>query len=249
MMSKIYNISETGSYGVIYLLTSPSGKYYIGQSWNIKKRWSYYKYINYGLRTQPYLFRAIKKYGPKNFKYEIIDLADNQIELDNKETEYIKIYDSLDKNKGYNLSSGGQGKRTLTQEQKNKISESNKGKKASLETIKKLQESHKDQKMPLWLIEKLRKLHTGVSLSKEHRKKIGNSNFGKLRTEEAKIKQSKKKLKYIYTLIDPNGIIHETNNLWIFSKLNNLNAGHMGSIASGKMKSYKNWRIINKKDL
>jgi len=114
--------------GVIYKLTSPKGKCYVGQSWNYKHRWVCYK--NLYVKGQVKLERALKKYGPENFKYEIIDKTDNQETLDQKEIHYIKFFDCI-KN-GYNckktkdkISKIKRGKRLgpHTQEHKKKISE------------------------------------------------------------------------------------------------------------------------------
>ena len=93
--------------GVIYKLTSPKGKCYVGQSWNYKHRWVCYK--NLYVKGQVKLERALKKYGPENFKYEIIDKTDNQETLDQKEIHYIKFFDCI-KN-GYNCKEGGGGGR------------------------------------------------------------------------------------------------------------------------------------------
>ena len=90
-MWKTYNVDEVGKYGVIYCLTSPSGKCYIGQSWNVKERWKVYKRIK-GIKQQVKLYNALLKYGPDNFIFDIIDLCETQIEMDNKEIFYMDIY-------------------------------------------------------------------------------------------------------------------------------------------------------------
>ncbi len=48
------------------------------------------------------LIKDIEKYGLENFEFEILDTASNQEELDRKQKEYIKKYNSLEPN-GYNL--------------------------------------------------------------------------------------------------------------------------------------------------
>ena len=48
------------------------------------------------------LRKDIEKYGLENFDFEIIDSASTQEELDRKQKEYIKRYNSLEPN-GYNL--------------------------------------------------------------------------------------------------------------------------------------------------
>lgn len=55
------------------------------------------------------LRRAIEKYGIENFINEIIDIADTDEELNEKEKHYIKLYKDLYGKNCYNLASGGDG--------------------------------------------------------------------------------------------------------------------------------------------
>lgn len=90
-------------FGYIYLTTNlKNNKIYIGQH-----RASQYdtKYIGSG----KLLKRAIKKYGKESFDNYVIDTAENQKELDNKEVYYIKKYNSTDIKIGYNIVKGGNG--------------------------------------------------------------------------------------------------------------------------------------------
>lgn len=100
--------------GVIYLRTSPSGKYYIGQTLDELKRnqdWFNLKASYAGSRIDG----ARKKYGPKNFKYEVLYSIQNEEKwvvtelLNEKEKYYISKYNSADRNCGYNMTSGGNG--------------------------------------------------------------------------------------------------------------------------------------------
>ena len=162
--------------GTIYKLTSPSGKHYIGQTINLKDRkrclYNPNKYYS-GHR----LDNAIKKYGIKNFNYEIIiQIVDSdRIKLREKLNEleifYIKKYDSY--NNGYNMTLGGSGSTGCfqTEDSKKILSEKAKGRKGSM---------------------------LGRHLTEEQRKKvsdfaktrIGDKNpfFGKSHSDEAKRK-------------------------------------------------------------
>lgn len=77
----------------IYKITSPSGRIYIGQSWNIGNRFMKYKSLS-GSRKQRLLHNSIAKYGYNNHVFEIIETLENptQIELDNREVYYINLY-------------------------------------------------------------------------------------------------------------------------------------------------------------
>lgn len=67
----------------IYSITSPSGKVYVGQSWDIKKRHTFYKSTL--AKDQPYLNNSFTKYGfdsheikilhelPKDVKQDVLD--------------------------------------------------------------------------------------------------------------------------------------------------------------------------------
>jgi len=115
----------------------------------------------------------LKKYDPKNFKYEIIDLCQSIDEMDNKETFYIELYDSV--NNGYNIRSGGShGKHSI--ETKIKMSLWQKGKKLSDEGLNRL----------LLLGEK----HKGVPLSSDHKIKIKESCNKRVITPELSKKYS-----------------------------------------------------------
>lgn len=90
-------------YGYIYKYTSPSNKSYIGQTVkSLKKR---AKNNGYGYKSCKAFYRAIQKYGFKNFKYEI--LGEFLIEeLNEKEIHYISIENTMIPN-GYNIYKGG----------------------------------------------------------------------------------------------------------------------------------------------
>lgn len=121
----------------IYKIISPSGKIYIGQSVDIKKRWTAYKYYDrdyecYKNRNKDSLIlKSLKKYGYDNHVFEIIEEC-NLEELNYKEIYYIEKYKSCiikyrDKN-GLNLHIGGNTppvrNRKLTYEEREKISKS-----------------------------------------------------------------------------------------------------------------------------
>lgn len=54
----------------IYKITSPSGKVYIGQSLNIRKRWNFYRTSK--AKSHPKLYNSFCKYGVDNHYFEII---------------------------------------------------------------------------------------------------------------------------------------------------------------------------------
>lgn len=109
-------------YGIIYKIENTiTGKVYIGQTTNprgFNGRYDYkgigiervYNYslnkASQGVDYNKHLFRSIEKYGLDAFVVdEIFDTADNKDELNEKERNYIELFDSF-KN-GYNRSIGG----------------------------------------------------------------------------------------------------------------------------------------------
>lgn len=127
----------------IYKIESPSGKIYIGQSKNIDARWERYRFIS-NSRSQQYLNNSFAKYGIQNHIFEIVEECSLE-ELSSREIYWISFYNSY--GKGLNLTTGGESppvhNKPMSQEQKNKISLSNKGRIMSPESRKKISESIK----------------------------------------------------------------------------------------------------------
>lgn len=89
---------------LVYKHTSPSGKVYIGITCRkITKRWG----RGTGYKTQILFYRAILKYGWKNFVHEIISENISEEEAKSLEIKLIKYYKSL--NISYNITNGGEG--------------------------------------------------------------------------------------------------------------------------------------------
>jgi len=170
------SITETES-GVVYLLTSPSGKRYVGQSWDYNERMRCYR-CNKG-RGQDALHAAIKKYGWDNFTATaIVQGIETQEALDATEDAFIMLLNTLAPN-GYNLKRGGMGGKHHVVTKK-KMSKSHLGKKHSPETITKQSKAQRGEKNP----------NFGKSPSAETRAKNSASNLGKPKSEETKLKIS-----------------------------------------------------------
>jgi group I intron endonuclease len=104
------------AYGVIYKLTSPSGKVYIGQTRNLRNRM--YSYACQSKNGRSPIHLAIKSYGMENMVKEVVCECPNQEMLDLCEQVLIEKYNSTDRNFGYNVLEGGRG---VTDEQLAKI--------------------------------------------------------------------------------------------------------------------------------
>ena len=95
----------------IYKITNLiNNKIYIGQSINIQQRWMAHRHRPFNINSSQYdtpLYRAIRKYGLQNFSFEILEECLEK-ELDSKEQYYIEKYNTINPDKGYNLTKGGQ---------------------------------------------------------------------------------------------------------------------------------------------
>jgi len=110
-------------YGVIYCLTSPSGKKYFGKTTNWKTRIRDYK--RYKCSGQPKIHRALLKYGSENFVMEVVSECESKEELNFMEAWFISLHETI--REGYNCREGGEGGKH-SEEAKRKISAANRGK-------------------------------------------------------------------------------------------------------------------------
>lgn len=104
------------------MVTSPSEKRYIGiTQYDLETRKK--QHIQDSKNPKYKFQRAIKKYGPENFIWEVVDTGETYEELLFKEVEYIRFYDS--KKKGYNCTDRGQGVvgRKATKKQRDRTSQ------------------------------------------------------------------------------------------------------------------------------
>ena len=179
-----------------------NGKFYVGKDTHNNPN-----YYGSGKRLK----LAIQKYGLENFKKEIIEICDNLQQLNERERFWIKELNAI--NEGYNISLGGDGGNTISNNPKKyeiskKISESNKGrfigKTNTKETRKKISKALKGRfvgdKNPNYgrnhsedTKNKIRKRALGRVVSDETRKKISIKNKSKksvVWTDEMKQKLS-----------------------------------------------------------
>ena len=113
-------MKTTKPYGVVYRVVNlVNGKRYHGQTVNSKERWvHHFRRDSHCLALR----NAVKKYGRKNFVFEIVEEAGTKKELDALEIRYVKT--SLCP-VGYNIKEGGANGRP-SEETRRKMSESGK---------------------------------------------------------------------------------------------------------------------------
>jgi len=127
---------------IIYLVTAPSGHQYVGQTIRtLTKRWAEHCYYARESDHEYALYNAIRKYGPEQFKVEILKEVQTKAELDFYEQFYIQTLNTLAPN-GYNLTLGGEGS-LLSEETKEKIAKAHRGQHYSDERRKQMSETAK----------------------------------------------------------------------------------------------------------
>lgn len=110
--------------GVYCIENINTNKKYIGQSIDVNERWrKHVSELNNNSHHNDYLQKAWNKYGEDSFIFYVLEYCDIEY-LDEKEIYYIEIYNTINRDYGYNLKSGGQFTNIYTDELKQKISKS-----------------------------------------------------------------------------------------------------------------------------
>ncbi len=120
---------STTKSGIYKITNIINGKIYIGSAFNISNRFSCHKYsLRNNKHKNKHLQSAYNLYGEENFLFEILEIVNDFAILLNREQYYLDIFNSTDKNIGYNIAKKAGNTAGIT---------------ASLETRKKQSESAK----------------------------------------------------------------------------------------------------------
>ena len=165
-----------------------NGKIYIGKTCKKPEyRWNNGK----GYKFQSHFWHAIQKYGWDSFDHEIIAEGLSSVEATIMEIQLIAKYESINPEKGYNQTAGGEGMLGWhhTEESRAKIIESNKTRGVSEKTKQKQRESHKG------MYEGKNNPFYGKKHTEETKRKISEANTGKrhIVSEETRRKLSESK--------------------------------------------------------
>lgn len=187
---------------LIYKVTnSVNGKVYIGQTTCLLRTRKANHRVNAFTYNQPYTFqRALRKYGWDAWKWEIIDTATTQEELNEKEIYWIDYYKSCiysDDCHGYNSTSGGGGRSgyELSEETKKKIGDAQRGKpKHSAEVRMVISKKATGRPCPEHVKQIVSNLHKGKTFkhSDETKRKMSEAKKGRPLTAEWKAKVGSK---------------------------------------------------------
>ena len=126
----VKNSLEIQPYGWIYKIEFPNGKVYIGQTTCLEDRKTTHISCANNDNKRFLVYKALRKYNIiETFELVVIDTADNEEELSEKEIAYIHFYNSHHvKGYGYNMTFGGEGTNgyVRTEEDRTKMSISQK---------------------------------------------------------------------------------------------------------------------------
>lgn len=129
---------------IVYLATnSANGKRYVGQTrQGLAARKSGHKHAALSTDNEGVFYDAIRKYGWGAFEWEVLEECVDLIDLDMAERFWIDCYGTLAPN-GYNLETGGWGRKEISQQTRDKIGAAQRGKTVSAETRRKIGEANK----------------------------------------------------------------------------------------------------------
>lgn len=138
---------------IVYEHIFPNNKRYIGITCRSpKKRW---KGGKYGYLHNRYMINAISKYGWENVKHNILFEDLTKEEAENKEIELIAEFDLTNREKGYNIETGGKSANRITEETRLLLHQKCSGKnnarygvEVSLETREKMRKAKLGKKEP-----------------------------------------------------------------------------------------------------
>lgn len=181
MGSRLFN---TAIVGFIYTITNTiNGKLYIGiTKCSIQKRFREHKHnaIRYK-KINNHLYSAIRKYGIQNFEIKVLKTCYSDKQLYRGEIYFIKKFDTTNRLKGYNNSTGGEI--------------SSKGFKHSIATKQKLALLNKNRTSNQGSFQVG---HKRTVMTEERKLKISLANRGRLVSEETKkLLREKRKLQVI----------------------------------------------------
>ena len=189
---------------LIYKLTAPNGKSYIGQTINLIKRLS-----SHLIADSP-IGNAFYKYGAENFKIEILWITINNETANVIEIAAIALYNTKAPN-GYNLTDGGEGARGLkwTEEQKKEKSKNQKGKQRGKDNPmygRQRPDTVKRNKQPRAKETRRRQSETmsGRTFTEEHKRNISKSGKGIKPSKNTKIKMAIARTKYWLAKLENN---------------------------------------------
>ena len=162
--------------GIYCIENKITHKKYIGQSVYIDYRWTTHRSeLRNHTHNNDYLQKSWDKYGEDAFDFYVLELCSKE-DLDKREIYYINLYNTLDRDKGFNLKDGGQSGK-LSEESINKKSQTLK----EIYNTTDLRERKRQSALKQWSDPKIKAKICGEN----------NGMYGKTHSQEARDKISK----------------------------------------------------------
>lgn len=200
----------------VYMHIAPNDKKYIGVTrTTLGKRWDRGR----GYCYNEHFSYAIKKYGWDNIKHAILYMKLTREEAEQKEIELIKRFKTTDRRYGYNIEGGGNLRKEVSAETREKLRQRATGVIPSVATREKMSASHSGIKCHFY----------GIKVSDEHKKKLSE-------IRSKKVAQ-----------IDENGnIVKEYSSMKEAAKTFGITRQAISAVCHGKRKKIKGyyWKWI-----
>ncbi len=178
---------HTTNSGIYIIRNLKNGKFYIGQSQNIRERWAEHKRtLNKNIHKNKHLQAAWNKYGAKVFKFLVLEYCDIS-KLDEREQVQLDAHAQSDN--CYNIAIDAKAPmrgQKLSAETKARMSARLKGHAVSNETRRKIAEKSRNISDET----RQRMSNTQSNRSPETRQKIREAHLGKPRSNETILKMS-----------------------------------------------------------
>jgi group I intron endonuclease len=185
---------------VVYKITSPSGKIYIGSTINVNQRFNRYK--NLLCKPQRRLYNSLLKYGSEYHTFEIIEQCDEKemFKLELKHGIFYKVLGEnglncvLPKHDSLVYSETRAKEASCSPERREKARLASTGRKHSDEAKRKVSEANKGVKKPEGFSEKLKQIALNrPPVSEETREKLSLAGLGRKHSDSTLDKMKKPK--------------------------------------------------------
>ncbi len=224
----------------IYKITNIiNGKLYIGLTTQKNPSRRFDRHVCNALAgVDTYFYNSIRRYGKSSFKFEVIYSVNNMDDLNWAERYFIRLYQTTDKQYGYNILPGGKHF-MMSEETKLKL---------SIKIKEQFKNGRKANKSRIGVApwNKGLKGLPGKIKSLETRRKLSESHKGKIKTIQHRVNLSKAKIEYYKTnkpvnckkviCLNDNKIFNSASDA---SKFYNFPITAASRVCNGQRKSYK----------
>jgi group I intron endonuclease len=172
------------SCGIYIIRCTENGKTYVGQSVDIETRKKGHRSsLRANKHKNPHLQSAYNKYGEIAFEHTVVEICAIEL-LNERELHWISIFNSTESSVGFNLRGGGDAIHSMSQESKDKISKTTKGrigKPCTEEAKAKISEAKKGIELSDSTKANMSKSRQGKRKSQAHKDALAASLRGKKR--------------------------------------------------------------------